>query len=99
MADFEVPIEEWFTLHVALEEGDERTGRATVSLVMPTGERRVLIDVNDITHDPDTPPGELDGFKDVNPVKLYTAGQLVCGLRGEGLPLEIWWDDLAFGGR
>ena len=98
VADYEVPIEQWFTLHVSLTAGDEDTGRATVSLVQEDGSLATLIDVTGLTQHPDEPAEARDGFKDINPIKVYTSGAIVCGLAADGYPLDIWWDDFAIGG-
>ena len=98
-ADFEVPIETWFTLHLSIIEGDETSGRTTLSRVLDDGSLETLIDVIGVTQHPDEPESSRDGFKDINPIKVYTSGHLMCGLKRAGLPLEIWWDDFAIGGR
>ena len=97
MADFEVPIEQWFTIHLSMVEGDASTGRTVLSLVESDGSLTTLLDVQGFTHHPDMPASMLNGFKDINPIKLYTSGELTCGLKAAGLPLEIWWDDFAIG--
>ena len=97
-ADFDLPIERWFTLHLRIVEGDETTGKTVLSRVTPDGNLEPLIDVTGVTQHPDEPEEARDGFKDINPIKIYTSGQLLCGLHAAGLPLDIWWDDFAIGG-
>jgi hypothetical protein len=90
-----VPLGEWFTLTITVIEGDATSGRVIVRMTDGEG---VVHTVGDITNWTYSPDGNPDGFKDVNPLKLYTSGELMCALKAEGLPLEIWWDDFAVGG-
>ena len=39
--------------------------------------------------------GKLVGFTHLNPIKLYTSGNLMCGLTALYQTLEAWWDDLS----
>ena len=92
------PVEagEWIRLRLRMIEGNAETGRAQLFQVEGDGTVRTLIDVQDWTHDPeDTAP---DGFQMMQPIKLYTSGGLICGLKAAtGESLEIWWDDFAIG--
>ena len=92
--DVLVPIGEWFTLEVSVIEGDESSGRVVVRMTTAEGKTHTVADVTDWTYSPDGIP---DGFKDLNPIKLYTSGALMCELKSRGLPLEVWWDDFAIG--
>jgi hypothetical protein len=91
----EVPLGEWFTLRVTIIEGNATTGRVIVRM---TDSQNVVRTIGDITNWTYSPDGSPDGFKDVNPLKLYTSGTLMCALKDAGLPLDIWWDDFAVGG-
>ncbi|MBC8291813.1 MAG: hypothetical protein H8E45_01460 [Proteobacteria bacterium] len=97
VSDVEVPHGKWFTLEVTMKEGDAGSGRAHVRMTDDIGQAHTIADVTNWTYSPDAPVGSQDGFKDFHPLKLYTSGQLVCALKAAGLPLEIWWDDLAIG--
>ena len=57
--------------------------------------RHEVADVTGWTYSPD---GSPDGFADINTMKLYTSGDIMCTLNGLGHVLEIWWDDYAIGG-
>ncbi len=92
--DVEVPIGEWFTLDVSVTEGNATTGRVIIRMTDADGVTHDVSDVTNWTHSPDGVP---DGFKDINPLKLYTSGGLMCALNAADLPLEIWWDDFAIG--
>ena len=97
VADEAVPLEEWVTIRVRVVEGDRDSGRVTLWRIDDTGTEHVLIDVHDITHDPDD--AEPDGFADINPIKLYTSGEVICGVQaGASVPLQIWWDDFELRG-
>jgi len=86
----EAPIGEWFTLDVRLVAGDAETGRVTVDLEREDGERMNLFDVTGATV---FPGGQVQGFTTLNPIKLYTGGNVVCGLRQAGSLLDAHWDD------
>jgi hypothetical protein len=93
-SDVEVPIGEWFTLEMTVIEGNASTGRVIARMTDAAGQIHTIGDVTNWTYSPDGTP---DGFKDLNPLKLYTSGALVCELKQAGVPLEIWWDDFAIG--
>jgi hypothetical protein len=99
VSDVEVPHGEWFTLEVTIVEGDLTGGRAHVRMTDAAGQTHTVADVTNWTYSPDASGGSQDGFKDFNPLKLYTSGALVCALKDQvpSIPLEIWWDDFAIG--
>jgi hypothetical protein len=96
VSDVEVPIEEWFILEVSITEGDETSGRSVVHVTKADGARYEVADQTGWTYSPD---GVADGFKDINTMKLYTSGNLMCALKGMDKVLEAWWDDYAIGAR
>lgn len=87
-----VPIGEWFTLKVSLVAGDASTGRTTVDVVYANGEEERIFDVTGATIYPGT---AVPGFTTLNPMKLYTGGNLVCWLKSLGLPMDAHWDDFS----
>ena len=87
-----VPVGEWFTLTVSLDAGDASTGRTTVDVVYANGEEERVFDVAGETTYPGT---SVPGFTTLSPVKLYTGGNLVCWLNGQGLPMDAHWDDFS----
>ncbi len=89
-----VPLGEWFTLDFTFVEGDDAAGRAIATMTDAAGAVHTIADVTDWTY---SPTGRPSGFTDLNPLKLYTSGDLMCELSRGGLPLEIWWDDFALG--
>jgi len=95
ISTLEVPIGQWFTVEVSITEGDASTGRATVHVTTADGVRHEVADVTGWTYSPD---GSPDGFADINTIKLYTSGDIMCTLQSLGHVLEIWWDDYAIGG-
>ena len=95
----QVPVDEWFTIHVAVTEGDAQTGRTVLSLVDATGALTPIIDVTGATVHPDVDVSSSDGFKDINPIKIYLSGSTLCNIRNVDEGLEILWDDFAIGGR
>jgi hypothetical protein len=94
VSEVEVPIGEWFILEVSLVEGDATTGRSVIHVTTADGVRHEVADQVGWTH---SPSGTADGFKDINTMKLYTSGTLMCALKDMGLVLEAWWDDYAIG--
>jgi hypothetical protein len=94
VSEVAVPIGQWFILEVSITEGDENTGRAIVHVTTGDGVRHEVADVTGWTR---SPTGVADGFKDINTIKLYTSGDIMCSLKELGHVLEIWWDDYAIG--
>ena len=90
----EVPIAEWFTLGVTVVEGDFENGRVFIEITTD-GATEPLFEVDDWTHHPedDSP----DGFRQINTMKLYTSGTVMCGMKAQNLQLEAWWDDYQIG--
>ena len=87
-----VPLGEWFTLTVSLVAGEKNTGQTIVDLVDGSGNTKRLFEVNDATLFPNSP---VPGFTNIAPIKLYTAGNVVCWLKNQGLALDAHWDDLS----
>ncbi len=85
-----VPLGEWVTLRVRLREGDGDTGLVQVEMTDAGGRTWTIADVRGRTRHPDSP---ADGFDALNPMKLYTSGQLLRGLDGVGRDLVVLWDD------
>ena len=86
-SDESVPIHDWFTLQVAMVEGDAEHGKV---LVMK--DETILFVVHDWTHHPeDATPG---GFDNLNLMKLYTGGEVLAMLP-EGSAFVILWDDFS----
>ena len=90
-AEIPVPLGEWFELHVGLVEGDAETGRVQVSMDY-AGASYEIIDRAVYTYHPDDPAP--DGLNDLNPLKLYTSGPLLCAVADAGESLVVRWDDL-----
>ncbi len=86
-----VPIGSWFTLTVRLTAGDATRGRIVITMTASSGEETVLFDVAKANQ---YPQGDVVGFTHIQPIKLYTSGNLVCGLKRYNKTLEAWWDDL-----
>ena len=95
VSDVPVPIGEWFTLEVSITEGDESNGHVLVHMTTLDGTRHEVSDIRNWTHHPDDPAP--DGFTDINTLKVYTSGVLMCTLKEMGMELEAWWDDYAIG--
>ncbi len=87
-----VPVGEWFTLKVSLVAGDGTTGRTTVDLIRENGNETRIFDMTGATIYPDS---TVPGFTALSPIKLYTAGNVICWLRSLGLPMDAHWDDFS----
>jgi hypothetical protein len=86
-----VPIGKWFTIDYYYKEGDAQTGRFWMAIQPEGGERQVVFDVKNYTHNSgDKNP---DGVTDFNPLKLYTSKKLIDFMRSNGKTLQIYWDD------
>ena len=86
-----VPVGQWFTIEYYFREGNRVTGRFTMAITPDGGERQVVFDVNNYTHNSyDLAPGGLSGY---NPMKLYTSSEVVGFMKNQGKALQIYWDD------
>jgi len=86
-----VPIGKWFTIDYYYKEGDAQTGRFWMAMQPDGGERKVVFDVTNFTHNSgDKNP---DGVTDFNPLKLYTSKKLIDFMRNNGKTLQMYWDD------
>jgi hypothetical protein len=86
-----VPVGKWFTAEYYYLEGDNNSGRYTMS-IQPEGEgKTVIFDLKRFTHHSgDKNP---DGVSDFNPIKLYTSKKLIDYMRSKGKTLQMYWDD------
>lgn len=86
-----VPVGKWFTMDYYFKEGDAQNGRFWMAIQPEGGERQVVFDVTNYTHNSgDKNP---DGVTDFNPMKLYTSKQLIDFMRNNGKTLNLYWDD------
>jgi hypothetical protein len=89
-----LPFGQWMRLEYWVREGNEDTGRFALA-VTPQGQpRRVVFDLKRATLHPDARARE--GFRHVNPLKLYTSEALTDHLARKGEQLRVLWDDLVF---
>jgi hypothetical protein len=86
-----VPIGEWFTLEYYYKEGNEKEGRYYLAIQEEGGEKEVVFDIQNITHNTGDP--DPDGVSDFNPLKLYTSKGLIDYMHSQGKTLQIYWDD------
>jgi hypothetical protein len=86
-----VPIGEWFTLEYYYKEGNEKNGRYYLAIKTEGGDKSVIFDLNNITHNTKDP--HPDGVSDFNPLKLYTSKGLIDYMHSRGKTLQIYWDD------
>jgi len=86
-----VPIGKWFTIDYYYKEGNDQTGRFWMAMQPEGGERQVVFDVINYTHNSgDKNPA---GVTDFNPMKLYTSKKLIDYMRSNGKTLQLYWDD------
>jgi hypothetical protein len=86
-----VPIGKWFTIDYYYKEGDDQTGRFWMAMQTDEGERQVVFDVINFTHN--SGDNNPDGVTDFNPLKLYTSKKLIDFMRSNGKTLQLYWDD------
>ncbi len=86
-----VPIGKWFTLEYYYREGDENIGRFYMTIQPEGDEKKVIFDVNRVTHNTEDP--NPDGVTEFNPMKLYTSKNLIDYMKSNGKTLQIYWDD------
>ena len=88
---FSIPLEEWLTAEVHLKEGKNEDGRFYFAITRPNDVKTVIFDIRNTTHHPDDPTP--DGFRQFNPMKLYTHNKNVKRVREQSGALQIYWDD------
>ncbi len=88
---FKIPLEQWLTLEVFLKEGKGKDGRFFFAVTRENGKKVTIADVRDSTHHPNDP--SPDGFRQFNPMKLYTHNKNVKRVREQEGALQIYWDD------
>lgn len=87
-----VPIGQWFTMDYYFKEGDAENGRFYLSIQPDDGEKQVIFDVINVTHNTQDPAP--DGLGHFNPIKMYTSKDLIHFMHSQGRTLQIYWDDL-----
>lgn len=99
VAEAAVPRNQWFFIKVEIVEGDADNGRVKLWLKPQQGLPTNMLEVEGFTYHPEQPAAELDGFKDIHAIKLYTSGNLICALQSVQPParLRVWWDNFALG--
>jgi hypothetical protein len=88
-----VPLGKWMELEYYIREGDNETGRFYLAMTPEGGEKQVVFNITDFTHN--TKDSEPDGITLWNPMKLYTSRQLMDYVRNQGLSLQVYWDDFS----
>jgi hypothetical protein len=86
-----VPLGKWITLEYYIKEGDKNTGRFYMLMTPDGGEKQMVFDIHNYTHNSNDP--DPDGITLWNPMKLYTSKNLVNFVKKQGLALELYWDD------
>lgn len=87
-----VPIGRWMTLEFYVREGNDETGRFYMAMTPEGGDKKVIFDVRNYTHNTEDP--DPTGIKFWNPMKLYTSSHLTSFVRDHGKSLQVYWDDL-----
>jgi hypothetical protein len=88
---FTIPLDQWLTAEIYLKEGKADNGRFYFAITRPDGRKTVLFDVRNTTCHPDDP--NPDGFRQFNPMKLYTHNKNIHRVREQSGALVIYWDD------
>jgi hypothetical protein len=88
-----IPIGKWMNLEYYIKEGNKVDGRFYMAMTPEGGEKKVLFDIPNFTHNTKDPnPGGITLW---NPIKLYTSRELTNYVHGEGKALQVYWDDFA----
>lgn len=88
---FSIPLGQWMTLELYIREGDRNNGQFMMSVTPENGVKQVLFDITNYTHHPDDPAP--DGFSHFNPMKLYTAPEILNFMKSNDKALQVYWDD------
>ncbi len=89
--DVKVPVGKWFTMDYYYKEGNKETGRFYMTITPDGGQKQVIFDIHDFTHNTKDPaPNGVTGY---SPQKLYTSKELVAFMKSQGKTLQIYWDD------
>ena len=98
VSQVEVPYGTWMTVEYYFREGGYEPvrnlpeGLFFMAVQPEGGEREVVCSLKTATHSPSNPTP--DGLTHWAAMKLYVAGYLVKWMKEQGLPLEIYYDDL-----
>jgi hypothetical protein len=91
---FSVPFGEWMEVELYIKEGDDDSGRFFMAVTPDSGEKMVVFDLICSTiHPNETNP---DGFAHIQPLKLYTSGDLINYMKDSVKELSVCWDDWYF---
>lgn len=89
---YNIPFGEWLEIEVYLLEGKGIEGSFYMSVTDANNGKTELFNINNHTVNPnDNCP---DGFKHIQPIKLYVGKNIIDHMNEGGYPLEIYWDDL-----
>ena len=81
-------------MELYMKEGKAGVGRFYFAVTPDGGTKTVVFDVIEPTCNPDDQAP--DGFKDINPIKLYCDKDIPQWLQARGRSLKVYWDDFEF---
>jgi hypothetical protein len=88
-----IPIGEWVTMEYYVKQGSGNKGRFYVAMTRNNGQKQVIFDVQNFTHNTKDP--SPDGFTFWNPLKLYiTNKERMDFIKNNGKSLRLYFDDL-----
>jgi hypothetical protein len=89
---FDIPLGKWFTLETYVKEGDEKTGRFYMAVIVD-GKKTVLVEKTGITTT--TGPGFVpDGMTSFTLMKVYTEGKVLDWFKAANKPLIVYYDNV-----
>lgn len=98
-----IPVGQWFSIEVAYKMGDANNGRIVVAITPEsTNIRTVLLNITNITYDPDADLPGATGPVSVthwNPQKLYASDNTIHYIRDNGGTAQFYFDDFEFSGQ
>lgn len=89
---YPIPVNKWLTFNIELLEGDSNSGKFILYISSDDKFLHKVFHINNFTHHPsDRYP---DGFKHINPIKLYTSAPIIEHVSNLNGSLKIYWDNL-----
>ncbi len=87
-----VPVGEWITMEYYMKEGDGQNGRFWMTMTREGGEKQVIFDVHNFTHNRKNP--NPNGITFYNPLKVYiTDKDAMAFLKSHNKSIHLYFDD------
>lgn len=87
-----IPVNQKVNLEIKITQGNQDSGKFIVNITDNNVLNYNLFTIYNYTHHPDDL--SPDGFKDINPIKLYTSSNITDYVDAKGGSLKIYWKSL-----